>query len=172
MNVRKRRRKNAAADGENFAADADSFSEIAGDVRQRGKEKIAEIVADEAATGVKTILKKAAEEGFIFRKSDHAVADVAGREDAILAAQATGTAAVIGDGDDGGEIGDGALGAGVFVGSADDEFLEAAEERGEAGAAAKSNDAEAAGKSLRFGATFCHTGARDGRSGFILQKRI
>src|SRR6266478_4296860 len=162
MDVRKRRRKNATADGENFAADADGFSEITGNVGQRGEEKIAKIVADETAARVKTILKKAAEEGFILRKSDHAVAYVAGRENAVLAAQAAGASAVIGDGDDGGEIGDGALGAGAFVGAADDEFLETAEERGEAGAAAKSNDAEAAGQSLRFGAAFCHAGVRDG----------
>ncbi len=89
-----------------------------------------------------------------------------------LASQAAGTAAVIGDGDDRGEIGDGALGAGVLVGAADDEFLEAAEERGEAGAASESDDSEAAGKSLRFGGAFFHTGIRDGGTGFLLQKRI
>src|SRR5260370_17851948 len=106
-------------------------------------------MADEAATRVDAILEKADEKGFIFRKSDHAVANVAGREDAILAAQAAGTAAVVGDGDDGGEIGDGAFNAGVLVGAADDGFLEAPEERGGAAAASESDDPESAGKRLR-----------------------
>src|SRR5260370_25127393 len=128
MDVRKGRRKNATADGENFAADADGFSEIAGNVGQRGEEKIAEIVADETAARVKTILKKAAEEGFIFRKSHHAVANVAGRENAVLAAQATGASAVIGDGDDGGEIGNAALGAGALDGAAGDDFPQTPDE--------------------------------------------
>jgi hypothetical protein len=126
--------KDAAADGEDFAADANGFGEIAGDVRERGKEKIAEIVAGEAAANMKTVLEEAAEKGFVLGKSDHAVADVAGRENTILAAQAAGTAAVIGDGDDGGEIGDGAIAAGVVIGAADDVFFQAAEEGGEAGA--------------------------------------
>ena len=126
VDVRKRGREDAAANGEDFAADADGFGEIAGDVRERGEEKIAEIVADESAAGVEAVLKEAAEEGFIFRKRHHAIANVAGRKDAILAAQAAGAAAVIGDGDDGGEIGDGTFGAGALVDAADDEFLEAA----------------------------------------------
>src|SRR6267378_4023450 len=172
MNVRKRRRKNAAANGEHFAADADGFGEIAGDVGERGEEKIAEIVADEAAAGMEAVLKQASEKSFIFRKSHHAVADVAGRKDAVFAAQAAGAAAVIGDRDDGGEIGDGAFGAGVLVDAADDEFLEAAKERGESGAASKSDDAEAAGKSFRFGGALFHADSRDGRTSFILQKII
>src|SRR5713226_197764 len=151
MNVRKGGRKNAAANREHLAADADGFREIAGDVRQRSEKKIAEIVAGEAAARVKPVLEKAAEKGFIFRKSDHAVADIAGREDAVFATQTAGAAAVIGDSDDGGEIGDGVFGAGLFAGAADDKFLEAAKKRGKACAAAQSNDAEAAGKRLRFG---------------------
>src|SRR6266513_4167201 len=144
VNVRKRRWKNAAANGQHFAADADGFGEIAGDVGERGEEKIAEIVSDEAAAGMEAVLKQASEKGFIFRKSHHAIADVAGREDAVLAAQPAGTAAVIGDGDDGGEISDGAFSAGVLVDAADDKFLEAAKQRREACAASKSDDAETA----------------------------
>src|SRR6266550_4419564 len=172
MNVRKRGRKDAAANGEHFAADADGFGEIAGDVGERGEEKISEIVTDEAAAGMETVLKEASEKSFIFRKSHHAVADVAGREDAVLPAQAAGAAAVIGDGDDGGEIGDGAFGAGALVDAADDEFLESAEESGKAGAASKGDDAETAGKSFRFGGAFFHADNRDRRTGFTLQKII
>jgi len=172
VNVRKRGRKDAAANSEHFAADADGFGEIAGDVGERGEEKIAEIVADEAVAGMKTVLEKAAEKGFVFRKSHHAVANVARREDAILAAKAARTAAVIGDRDDGGEIGDRTFGAGVLIGAADHVFFQAAEERGEAGAASESDYAEAAGRSLRFGGALFHAGVRDGAAGFILQKKI
>src|SRR5216684_1916935 len=172
MNVRKGGRKDAAADGEHFAADADRFREIAGNVRERGEKKIAEVVTGEAATRVEAILEQAAEKSFILRKSHHAVADIAGREDAVLAAQATGTAAVIGDRDDGGEIGDGAFRSGLLAGTQDHEFLEAAEERGKAGAASKSNDAEAAGKRLRFGRAFFHNGFQDFWKEKIPRKRF
>src|SRR6266568_4178883 len=112
-------------------------------MRERGQKKIAEIVTDKTAARMKTILEQTAEKRLVFRQSDHAITDVAGREDAVLAAQAAGAAAVIGDGNDGGEIGDGALDAGVFIGAADDEFFEAAKKRGQPGASSKSDDAEA-----------------------------
>src|SRR6266576_1628957 len=70
VNVRKRRWKNAAANGQHFAADADGFGEIAGDVGERGEEKIAEIVAEEAAAGMETVLKETSEKGVIVRESD------------------------------------------------------------------------------------------------------
>jgi len=172
MHVRKRRGKNPAPNGQHFAADANGFRKISGDVRERGKEKIAEIVADESAARMKTILKQAAEQRLILRESDHAVANVAGRKDAILAAQAAGAAAVISDGNNGSEIGNGPFGGGAAVGAANHMFLKAAEERGKAGAASKGDDAEAGGKSLRFGGTFFHDDIWDRRSGFISRKRI
>src|SRR5204862_1490285 len=166
VHVRKRRGKNAATNREHFAADTDSFGEIAGDVSERGEEEIAEVVADEPATRVKTILEKAGEQGFVFRKRHHAIANVSGRKDAVLATQAARAPAVIGDRDDGSEIGDGAFSAGEFVGAANDQFLEAAEERREAGAASKSDDAEAARKSLWLGGAFFHIGFQDFRREF------
>jgi len=50
----------------------------------------------------------------VFGERDHAVADVAGREDFELFAEAAGGAAVVGDGDYGGELADeaGEVGAG------------------------------------------------------------
>src|SRR5437764_471974 len=82
------------------------------------------------------------------------------------AGQAAGAAAVIGDGDDGGEIGDGTFGAGALVNAADDKLLEAAKKRREACAASKSDDAEAARESFRFGGAFFHADNRDRRTGF------
>ena len=104
MNVGKRGRKDSAADGQDFAAFPNRFGEIAGDVGERGKKEIAEVVADQAASGVETILEQAAEQGFVLGKRDHAIANIARGKNAIFAAQAAGAAAVIGDGDDGGEI--------------------------------------------------------------------
>jgi hypothetical protein len=171
VDVGKSRGEDAAANGEDSAADTDGFGEIAGNMGEGGEKEIAKIVADEPAAGVEAILKEAAEEGFIFRKSDHAIANVAGREDAIFAAEAAGTAAVIGDGDDGGKIGDGAFRAGLFAGAGDDEFLEAAEKSGEASAAAEGHDAEAAGESVWFGGTLFHAGDLIGTASKI-RKRI
>ena len=56
-------------------------------MRERGEEKISEVVAGQAAAGVKAVLKQAAQQRFIFGKRDHAVADIAGREEAVLAPQ-------------------------------------------------------------------------------------
>src|SRR5438876_5233188 len=121
---------------------------------------------------MKTILKQAAEQRFILRESDHAVANVAGREDAVLAAQAARAATVIGDSDNGSEIGDGPFSGGAAVDAANHMFFQAAEERGKAGAASKGDDAEAGEKSLRFGGTLFHKDIWDRRSGFISWKRI
>src|SRR5216684_6685832 len=62
-----RGRKNSAANGQDFAADPNRFREVAGDVGQRGEEEVAEVVADEAAAGVKAILKEVAEQSFVLR---------------------------------------------------------------------------------------------------------
>jgi len=59
--------KDAAAYGKDFARDPNGFGEIAGDVSERGKEQVAEVVADEAAARMKTVLEEAAEQRFIFR---------------------------------------------------------------------------------------------------------
>ena len=90
---------------------------------------------------MEAVLKEAAEKGFVFRKSDHAVANVAGREDAILAAQTAGAAAVIRDGHNGSEVGDGMLGGGVLISAPDYVFLEPAKECGKTGTTAKRDDA-------------------------------
>src|SRR5258707_1417941 len=59
--VGNRGRKDATADGQDFAADANGFGEIAGNVCEGGEKEVAKIVADEAATGVETILEEATE---------------------------------------------------------------------------------------------------------------
>lgn len=143
VNVGKGGREDAAANGENFAGDTNGFGEIAGDMGESREEEVAEIVAGKATTGVETILEELSEQGFILGECDHAVSNVAGREHAVFAAKAAGTAAVIGDGDDGGEIEDGALSGRLVIAATNDVLLEAAEEGGEAGAASESDHPDA-----------------------------
>jgi hypothetical protein len=170
-NVGNGRWKDAATDGEHFTADADGFAKVAGDVRERGEKKIAKVVANEAAPGMEAILKEAGEESFVFGKRHHAVANVAWRENAILAAKTTGTAAIIGDGDDGGEIGDGALGSGMLVAAANDVFFQSTQDGGKARAPTEGHDAEAVGESVRSGGAFFHVSFSE-PCGSILQKSV
>ncbi len=74
----------------------------------------------------------------------------------MLAAKAAGAAAVIGDGDNGGEVGDRPLAGGMPVVAADDVFLETAKKRGETRAASEGDDAKAAGERFCFMRTFFH----------------
>ena len=127
---------------------------------ESGEEEVAEIVADETAASVEAILEEAAEKCFILAESDHAVADVAGRQDAIFATQAAGAAAVVGDGDDGGEAGDWMFGS-DFVAATGDEIFEAAQESGKSGAAAESDDVESIGRALRFARGCFHDWGHD-----------
>ena len=131
MDVGKRGRKDAATDGKDFAADAHGFREVARNMRKCGQEQIPEIVADQAATCLEAVLKKAAEKGFILGECDHAVANIARRENTIFAAQTSGTPPVIGDSNNSGEIDDGAFRGGMTFMSAKDMFLEASQKSGE-----------------------------------------
>lgn len=116
----------------------DGFREIASDIRERGEKQIAEAVAGEASARGKTILKQFAEEILVLRKRHHAIADITGGKDSIVAAESAGAAAVVGDGDDCGEIGDGALNPAFGVA---DVLLEGAKNGGESSAAAECHDA-------------------------------
>jgi hypothetical protein len=70
-------RVDATAGGKNLGTCLDGLGEVAGDLRQCGEEEVAEAVALEVAL-TEAVLKEAAEEVFVFRERDHAVADVAG----------------------------------------------------------------------------------------------
>ncbi len=136
--------------------EGNGLGEIAGDVRERGEEEIPEVVAGEAAPRVEPVLKEVPEKRFVFRERHHAVANVAGRKDAVLAPQAAGTAPVVRDRDDGGEIGDGPLETGELIGTPDHVLFQAAEQRGKPRAPAQRDDAEARGKRIRFEGAFLH----------------
>ena len=95
----------AAVDAQQFAGLADGSGKISGDLAERGQEQIAHAVAAETAAHVKAKLKGAGDGRIFVRKSGDAAADIAGRENAVIAAEAAGAAAIVGDGDDGSEFG-------------------------------------------------------------------
>ena len=82
------------------------------------------------SAALEAVLEELGHERLRLRESGDALADIAGGKDAELAPERAGAAAVIGDGDDGGEVG------GVE--------LESAQEGGKAGATADGDDAGAA----------------------------
>src|SRR3989442_11030966 len=104
-----RGREDPAANRQHFAADAYGAREVAGNMAQCGEEKIAETMAAQTDAGLETILKKPAQQSFILGQGHHAIAEVTGWQDAVFATQAPRTAAVIRDGDDGREIGNGVV---------------------------------------------------------------
>ncbi len=97
--------EDAAAGGEDLRGHLDGLSEVPGDVGEGGDEEVAEAVAFELAL-VEAELKELGEEMLVFREGDHAVADVAGGEHLEVFAEPAGGAAVVGYGDDGGEVAD------------------------------------------------------------------
>ena len=131
-------RENAPADGQNFAADAHRAREIPGDMTESGEKQIAEAVSAEAAPGRKAILKQTTQQRLVLRKRHHAVADVAGRQDAVFPAQAARTAAVIGHCDDGSQVANG-IARGIFR-PRRDVFLQAAQQCGKARASADGHE--------------------------------
>jgi hypothetical protein len=142
----------AAAGGEDLGAGLDGSGEIAGDSGERGEEEVAEVVALEIAVG-EAVLEELGEEVLILGEGDEAVAEVAGGEHVEALAEAAGGAAVVGDGDDGGEFTDEAgdrLGGAARAGrrglrrwvGRGDEVLEAAQQRRKAGTAADGDDAK------------------------------
>ena len=118
---------------------------------ERGDEEVAEAVALEVAL-VEAVLEEPGEQVLVFGEGDHAVADVAGGKHLEVFAEAAGGAAVVGDGDDGGEVADEAGSVVRRRGVAErrraslagcgDVALEAAQQGGEAGAAADGDDAQ------------------------------
>jgi hypothetical protein len=91
-----------------------------------------------------------AEQVLILGQSDHAVANVTRWKDAIFTAKASGAAAIIGDGDDGGQVGYRPEEVGGLIAPATHVFLYAAEKGGKARAAAKRHYVETPRVSVRF----------------------
>ena len=127
----------AAGDFENFRGGLHGVRKIAQNLGEGHEEEVAEAVALEPAAGLEAVLEEAREQRGVFAERDHAVADVAGRQHVELAAQASGTAAVVGHGDDGGDVQRGRGGAG-----GPGVVLQALQDAGQAGTAADGDYAE------------------------------
>ncbi len=136
-------RKYAAAYRKHARGDAHGFRKISGDIREGSYKKVSEAVAGEAASNGKAILKKFAEKVFVLRERNHAIADIARGKHAIVTAKTARTSAIVRNCDNSGEIGNGKADA-FFFGSGDI-FLEAAQNRGKAGAAAECDNADGPG---------------------------
>src|SRR5580704_10376722 len=80
-------RENSSANREDLRRNLHGPGKIARDVRKRRQKKIAETVASQRAPHRKPVLKKLAEKMLVLRKRHHAIADIAGRQHAIFAAQ-------------------------------------------------------------------------------------
>ncbi len=133
--------------GEDFGGEADGLGEVAGHFDECCDEQVAEVVAFELASGAEAVLEEAGDEPLVLGERDHAVAEVAGGKHFEVLAEATAGAAVVGDGDNSGEVADPCVGGvfgveeGACAGVGDDMVLESAEKRGKAGAAADGDDA-------------------------------
>jgi hypothetical protein len=121
--------------------------EVAGHFNEGGDEKVAEVVAFEFAAGAEAVLEEAGDEPLVLGERDHAVTEVAGGEHFEVLTETSARAAVVGDGDDGGEVADpdtsGVFGIekGAGAGVGDDVVFESTEKSGQAGAAADGDDA-------------------------------
>ena len=78
-------RENLAPNGQDFARDPNCLRKVACQVREGSQKQVAEAVAAQAVAGRKTVIEKLREELFVLSQCDHAVANVARREDAEVA---------------------------------------------------------------------------------------
>lgn len=132
-------RQDSAANREDLLCGFDRLVEVPGYPCDGGQEEVAEGVAGEALAGLEAELEEAGEQVLVVGQRDQTVADVARRQQPQVAAQPPGGAAVVGNRDDAGQIGD--LGA--------DPALQAGEQRGQPGAAAQGDDAQTGGGTAR-----------------------
>jgi hypothetical protein len=126
-------------------------------VSERGQKKISEIVADQSSAGMKTILKEPSEQRLILGKRDHAIANIARRQNAILAAQTAGAAAVVGDGNNRGEIRNGPISADMLIFATAYMLFQSAQQRGQTRAATQRHDTKAPRAIPGFGLGFFYS---------------
>ena len=122
--------KDVSAGREDFGGEADRLGEVAGHLGKGSDEQVAEVVAFEVASVAKAVAEKAGDQALVFGEGNHAIAQVAGGEHVEVAAEAAAGAAVVGDGDDRGEVGDegGRRWVGAQARGVRDAELEAAQE--------------------------------------------
>src|SRR5262245_58420796 len=86
---------------EHFRGETDRFGKVASDFRQRCQKEISKAVSAKLAVATKAMTKETRQQRRVFRERDHAVADVARRQHLQFVAQASGTATVVGNSNDG-----------------------------------------------------------------------
>ena len=94
-----------------------------------------------ASPAAEAMVEEPGQQGFFFAEGHHAVAQVAGGQHVEVLAQAAGGAAVVGDGDHGGQVGDGSRADGGLAGSSD-VAPQTAQQRGKARAASDGDHAQ------------------------------
>ena len=98
------RRINHALDSENFRRQTYSLHEVSGYTGQRCQEQIAEAVIVKSAVAVESEPEEARHQMFVLGEGDHAVADIARRQNAEFLAKTSGASSVVSDGNDDGEV--------------------------------------------------------------------
>jgi hypothetical protein len=99
-------RIDAPARGQNLGGELDGVGEVAGDFAERSDEEVPKAMAAESGPRSEAVGKEFRKEVLFRAESDHAVANVAGREHVEVLAKPAGGSAVISYGDDGREIRD------------------------------------------------------------------
>ena len=123
------RGQDAAADVQDVGGFDHGLLETAGDLGESGDEEIAERVAVELRSdAVEAVLEEPGDQGLVVGERDQTVADIAWSGNIVGGADLAGTAAVVGNGHDRGDV--------------EVVPLEAAKQRGEPGAAANGDDVD------------------------------
>src|SRR2546426_921530 len=98
------RRINHALDSENFRRQTYGLYEVSGYTGQRCQEQVAEAVIVKSAVAVESEPEEARHQMFVLGEGDHAVADIARRQNAEFLAKTSGASSVVSDGNDDGEV--------------------------------------------------------------------
>ena len=150
----------AATGGENLRRQLDGVGKVAGNLGERGDKEVAEVVSLERVAAAEAMGEEPGQQIFFLAERDHAVAQVAGRQHVEVLAQAAGGAAVVGDGDHGGEVGDEAGLARARLAGGADVAAQSAQQRGETGAAADGDHAQRPPEARRFRRSRAERGRR------------
>src|ERR1039457_4528393 len=103
---------------------------------------------------MKTVLKQAPQQRLILRERHHAVANISGRQNTVLAPQASRASAIIGDRDNGGEVADRMTVR--FLAASRDVILQSMKQHRETRAATDGGDAHARSGLRTFLRTILH----------------
>jgi hypothetical protein len=121
--------------GQDLRGQLDGVGEVPGNLSEGGDEEVAEVVAAKPVAGAEAMGEELHQQIFLFAERHHAVAQVAGGQHVEVFAQAAGRAAVIGDSDHGGKVGDGGwIKSGLAGGT--DVAAKSTQQGGKAGSAA------------------------------------